>query len=506
MPEGAYNQAALRYPWLFLSLCPSYLGLTGGILDTTAAYLRGELPGQPAGARRDHPIKQHGWAQMQLRHEQSRALLYRAIDDGSDSTRPRHELITGWAAAYTVMEHAAEVASMAIRVCGGQSMMKHLAAGAHVSRCAAGQHDAAVERRGVPRTVGSRPSLRRGSGMRTQPHERSGMTTVRPALSRAAIVDAALDLMTGSTSTSLTMRRLGDVLGVDPTAVYRHFRDKAELMRAVGDRLLSEVTLDVDRDEHWRSVVVTVCMRVREAMLRQPQLAASLRDAPALEAGEFAITETLLQQFLRAGLSPSASATAYHSVIELTVGSATIDVTLDALDDVERQRQYDRWRQAYASLPADQYPASRRVADQLYRGTASERFASRPRALARRHRSGGVIQPYWRACSSLLRRPARSPATTPPAPIPLVLDALVAANTGHALAYGADRWTAEAEARFRDLFGPPIEAFLVWNGTGANVMALATMVRPADSVVCSELGPHRRRRDRRARARRWAPS
>ena len=34
--------------------------------------------------------------------------------------------MTGWAAATTVMEHAAEVASTAIRVCGGQAMMKHL--------------------------------------------------------------------------------------------------------------------------------------------------------------------------------------------------------------------------------------------------------------------------------------------------------------------------------------------------------------------------------------------
>ena len=125
MPQGAYNQAALRYPWLFLSLCPSYLGLTGGILDTTAAYLRGELPGQTSGARRDHPIKQHGWAEMQLRHEQSRALLYRAIDTAHIDPTER-DLVTGWAAATTVMEHAAEVASMAIRVCGGQSMMKSL--------------------------------------------------------------------------------------------------------------------------------------------------------------------------------------------------------------------------------------------------------------------------------------------------------------------------------------------------------------------------------------------
>jgi alkylation response protein AidB-like acyl-CoA dehydrogenase len=125
LPAGAYDQAAQRYPWLFLSLCPSYLGLTGGILATTRAYLRGELSGQAAGARRDHPMKQVGWAQMQLKHEQARALLYRAIDEATlDPTD--EQLVTGWSAAITVMEHANEVASTAIRVCGGQAMLKHL--------------------------------------------------------------------------------------------------------------------------------------------------------------------------------------------------------------------------------------------------------------------------------------------------------------------------------------------------------------------------------------------
>jgi threonine aldolase len=69
---------------------------------------------------------------------------------------------------------------------------------------------------------------------------------------------------------------------------------------------------------------------------------------------------------------------------------------------------------------------------------------------------------------------------------PRVMQAMVAANDGHALAYGADRWTAEAEGRLRDLFGERSQAFLVWNGSGANVMALATMVQQADCVVCSE--------------------
>ena len=69
---------------------------------------------------------------------------------------------------------------------------------------------------------------------------------------------------------------------------------------------------------------------------------------------------------------------------------------------------------------------------------------------------------------------------------PAVIDAIVAANSGHALAYGDDRWTAEARERLRDLFGPNSEAFLVWNGTGANIMALATMVQPADFVATTE--------------------
>ncbi|HVE18037.1 MAG TPA: beta-eliminating lyase-related protein, partial [Ilumatobacteraceae bacterium] len=89
-------------------------------------------------------------------------------------------------------------------------------------------------------------------------------------------------------------------------------------------------------------------------------------------------------------------------------------------------------------------------------------------------------------------------ATMPPAPQrafasdnaagahPAVIEAIVAANSGHALAYGSDRWTAEAEASFREIFGPTSETFLVWNGTGANVMALATMVQPADFVLCTE--------------------
>ncbi len=126
LPPRGYDQAAQRFPFLFMSLAPSYLGLTQGILDFTRAYLRGETSGQPPGsARRDLVQKQVGWAQMQIDYETSRAVLYDVLDH--TEVDPDEELLArAWVAVYTVMENANKVASLAIRVCGGQSMLKHL--------------------------------------------------------------------------------------------------------------------------------------------------------------------------------------------------------------------------------------------------------------------------------------------------------------------------------------------------------------------------------------------
>ncbi len=127
LPGGMYDQAARRYPYLFMSLAPTYLGLTKGILDFTRAYLRGELAGAAKGtARRDNPIKQVGWAEMQIKYEQSRALLY-GVADSATLDPTEEQMIAAWAAVYTTMEHANEVAAAAVRVCGGQSMLRHLA-------------------------------------------------------------------------------------------------------------------------------------------------------------------------------------------------------------------------------------------------------------------------------------------------------------------------------------------------------------------------------------------
>jgi threonine aldolase len=66
-----------------------------------------------------------------------------------------------------------------------------------------------------------------------------------------------------------------------------------------------------------------------------------------------------------------------------------------------------------------------------------------------------------------------------------VMAALASANEGHAGAYGDDPWTARAQERFREHFGPSARAFPVFNGTGANVLCLEALTHPWEAVVCA---------------------
>lgn len=86
--------------------------------------------------------------------------------------------------------------------------------------------------------------------------------------------------------------------------------------------------------------------------------------------------------------------------------------------------------------------------------------------------------------------------TAPPAPpahsfasdnasgvAPEVMEALVAANTGSALAYGDDDWTRSAAAAVDELLDRRVETLLCWGGTGANVVGLASVLQPHQSII-----------------------
>jgi alkylation response protein AidB-like acyl-CoA dehydrogenase len=125
MPPGLYFQAATRWPHMFLTLSPTYMGLAQAAYDFTVAYLRGEWPGTPPVKRRMYPTKQIAVAEMRVALEQTKALWFQAITEaGPDPSK--EQVMRAWAAQHTVMENAAALAAKAVRTCGGQAMLKSL--------------------------------------------------------------------------------------------------------------------------------------------------------------------------------------------------------------------------------------------------------------------------------------------------------------------------------------------------------------------------------------------
>jgi alkylation response protein AidB-like acyl-CoA dehydrogenase len=125
MPEGMYYQAAVRFPHMFHTLAPTYMGLAQAAYDFTVQYLRAEVPGMPPVKRRMYPTKQVAVAEMRIMLEQTRALfLQNARDARIDPDKDTRMRL--YSAQFTIMENANALAAKAIRTCGGQSMLKSL--------------------------------------------------------------------------------------------------------------------------------------------------------------------------------------------------------------------------------------------------------------------------------------------------------------------------------------------------------------------------------------------
>jgi alkylation response protein AidB-like acyl-CoA dehydrogenase len=137
LPPGVYDQLATRWPYVFMSLTPSFLGLTLAVVDFVRDYLAAPAPpGVPA--RRDFPPKQWGWAELQILSERSRAIWERVVSEATID--PTTEMLRrAYVATYTVMETAPEVAAKAMRVCGGTTVLKSLPLERHYrdARCGA---------------------------------------------------------------------------------------------------------------------------------------------------------------------------------------------------------------------------------------------------------------------------------------------------------------------------------------------------------------------------------
>lgn len=184
-------------------------------------------------------------------------------------------------------------------------------------------------------------------------------TTVpkRVRLDRRLIVDAILELARAEPSAKVTFKRLGEALGVDATAMYRHFRNKEELTRAALDRLSEMAVIDAEAATGgWRERLEAHLMRIAELSLEYPSIAAEGAILDPVGPGDVAGDEFVLARLHEAGLRDDALIRAYAAVSGFALAqSAAMAQEVVAHGGAARDGSIP-WISTFGSVDLSQYP------------------------------------------------------------------------------------------------------------------------------------------------------
>lgn len=145
----------------------------------------------------------------------------------------------------------------------------------------------------------------------------------RTRLDQRTIVDAVLALAEAEPQARITFKRLGEALGVDATAMYRHFRNKDELTRAALDRLAELATVDARASTgDWRTRLEVFVTRVAELSLAHPAIGAEGAVLDPVGPGDVASDEFILEMLTDAGLTGEPLVQAYAAISGFTLAQS----------------------------------------------------------------------------------------------------------------------------------------------------------------------------------------
>jgi AcrR family transcriptional regulator len=127
-----------------------------------------------------------------------------------------------------------------------------------------------------------------------------------PAVKRLdvdTILEAGLAIASAPGATTVTVRQLGARLGADPTAVYRHFKNKDDLMRALLDRLIGiAIGRIASSPVDWTAYLREMSERTLDVFLEYPVIGAEASRLSSGGANELATIEGVLEALDSAGL------------------------------------------------------------------------------------------------------------------------------------------------------------------------------------------------------------
>lgn len=176
------------------------------------------------------------------------------------------------------------------------------------------------------------------------------------------IVEAAIGLAESQGAAAFTMRALGAALGVDPMALYRHFKNKEELLDALADAVLADTIAPIGSDGDWRQRARSAAAGYRTALLAHPSIATLVARRPHGGDNTLHATEAGMAALLEAGFSPREAAFAFRTLTGFTLGYVLLELGIrervgGPVEPVLRAR--------YEALDTSQFPAVTTCATEL---------------------------------------------------------------------------------------------------------------------------------------------
>jgi TetR/AcrR family transcriptional regulator, tetracycline repressor protein len=199
------------------------------------------------------------------------------------------------------------------------------------------------------------------------PYRDSRARRERQRLDRPQIVRVALALLDDVGLDGLTMRALADRLGVKAASLYRHVRDKEELLVLLADEIRGAIPL-VAADRPWQEALADLARQARRQLLGHRDAARLLASVPPAGPRRLRHIEAMLRLLLAAGFAgPAAVRAAYHFnnlVTEFAADEARLATTAEALSTNPQELLAEARRQ-FQTLPPDEYPSLIQLADYL---------------------------------------------------------------------------------------------------------------------------------------------
>lgn len=168
------------------------------------------------------------------------------------------------------------------------------------------------------------------------------MARGRHALGRDDYVAAAVRYTDAHGSDALTLRSLGDSLGVAHTALYRHFHDKADLVAAMTNHILREATeLPLDPSAPPEERLMQMARNVRTVFLNHPHVAIATSGLSRPGRTDVTMTAVVVGILEEMGVPESHLAACYQALESFVIGSQAYDLS-GAPDHLELRRQRHR--------------------------------------------------------------------------------------------------------------------------------------------------------------------